>query len=1171
MTRVLKAFCTVIVVLTLNACTKKADTLFRQVPSDESGIDFSNDLHENDTINILKLEYIYNGGAVATGDFNNDGLTDIFFSGNQVSNRLYMNKGGLKFTDVTEKAGVEGTGKWRAGVALADINNDGLLDIYVCATIEEDSTKRSNILYINKGIGADGVPSFADEAVSYGVADTGYSQNAAFLDYDLDGDLDLYILTNAFSAKGPSYFREKVLDGSSPTTDRLYRNNGDHTFTNVSSDAGIRIEGYGLGLAIADFNNDRWPDIYVSNDYLTNDILYINNQNGTFTNHIDDYIRHQSQFSMGNDVGDVNNDALPDIITMDMLPEGNLRRKTIISGVSYVTYINAEKFGYAQQYVRNMLQLNNGNGTFSEVGQLAGIHQTEWSWSPLLADIDNDGYQDLLVTNGFPKDITDKDFGNYRNGPAGRLLDTKMLIDSIPIVKIPNYGYKNNGDLTFTDVTNTWGIAAPSFSNGAAFADLDNDGDLDYIVNNINDPAFLFENTLYGDDKEKVATSNFLRLKLKGDKASGAMGAKITIRYDGGKVQYRDHSLYRGYLSTVEDVVHFGLGSTTVVDTIEVRWPDGRMSIQPHAASNQVLTIKQSDGFVNLTAHPAKAASPPIFSEDHSSIPFSHDEDDKIDFNIQRTLPHKYSQYGPGLAVADVNGDKLEDLYIGGSAARPSTFFIQNRDGSFTKRIHLSAGEKPWEDLGVLFFDADNDGDNDLYTVTGSIEWETSSDNYRDRLYKNDGKGNFREATDALPALLSSGSCVRSADYDGDGDLDLFVGGRVIPGKYPLAPESFILNNDRGKFTDVTDNVSPGLKTVGMITDALWSDFDNDGKTDLILSGELMPVTFFRNTGNGFTNITGSTGTQKFSGWWNSLSSGDFDNDGDIDYVAGNLGQNNYYRATLEEPVKVVAKDFDGNGSIDPVISCYFRMEDGQRKLCPVHFWDELNSLSPKFRRRFSRYKQYGKTTLDQLLSPADMEGALVLEAGYAASSYFENLGNGKFIVKALPLEAQFSAVNGLLADDFNSDGNLDILLTGNDYGNEVFSGRLDAFIGLMLQGDGKGNFKTINSSRSGFTVNGDGKALAKLYSHDHKELVVASQNKDSLKVFARQYHEALFEPAPMDRSVEIVFANGSKRKVELNYGSGFLSQSSRKIILPTGTREVIITDYSGKSRTIKY
>ncbi|MDQ2657176.1 MAG: VCBS repeat-containing protein, partial [Bacteroidota bacterium] len=777
------------------SCQTKNTSLFTLLESDYTGITFNNEIPESDTFNILTHEYIYNGGGVGIGDFNNDGLQDIFFSGNLVPNRLYLNKGDFRFEDITVAAGINEGNKWNSGVAVVDINQDGWLDIYVCATMYPDSSRRKNMLFINGGINEAGVPVFTNKAHDYSLEHDGYSVTAAFFDYDRDDDLDLYLLINQRMDHIPSNYRAKITDGSAPNNDRLFRNNSDGTFTDVTIDAGIRFEGFGLGLSISDLNVDGWPDIYVSNDYLSNDILYMNNGDGTFSNRISEFMGHQSQFSMGNDAADINNDALPDIITTDMLPETNFRKKTTIGNKSYLNYINNEKYGYQYQYVRNMLHLNNGLNKevkFSEIGQMSGIHQTEWSWSPLFADFDNDGYKDLVVTNGFPKDVTDKDFANYRS-EIGNVASLALLEDSIPVVKIPNYVFRNRGDLTFEDKTMEWGFQNASFSNGAAFADFDNDGDLDYVISNINATASIYKNNLYDQSKSRQATdNNFVRVKLVDPThKKSPIGARTKL-YAAGGVQYFESNIYRGFLSSVENVIHFGLGAANSVDSIVVQWPDGNIQKLTTPPINQLISIEYEPTSRKLLVAMDKTNRNPLFAKGNKSgILFIHDEDDKIDFNIQRTLPHKFTQSGPGMAAGDVNGDGLDDLVIGGSTGNLFSIFIQKADGTFTPRSQNTrdAG-KTQEDMGLLLFDADGDKDLDLYIVSGSIEHYQSKEPYQDRLMINDGRGNFSLDEGALPDTKASGSCVRAADFDGDGDLDLFVGGRVVPGEYPRAAES---------------------------------------------------------------------------------------------------------------------------------------------------------------------------------------------------------------------------------------------------------------------------------------------------------------------------------------------------------------------------------------------
>lgn len=1158
----------------LSACGDN-QTLFTLIPHTESGLDFENKLIPSDSLNVLNYEYFYNGSSVAIGDFNQDGLSDVFFSGNMVSNKMYLNKGNLKFEDVSDKAGIRNDGTWNSGVAVADVNNDGLLDIYVCTNVGEDTIDRANALFINQGINESGIPVFQDMAKAYGVEECGYSQNAAFLDYDLDGDLDLYVLTNYVGKHGPANYHPKVIDGSANNNDQLYRNNDDHTFTKVTIEAGIVYEGYGLGIAIADINVDGWPDIFIGNDYLTNDLVYINNQDGTFSNQAKDYLKHQSRFSMGCDIADVNNDGLVDIYTLDMLPQINYRKKTSSGGgTSYRTYITNEKLGYEYQYIRNMLHINNGNAPFSEVGQMLGLHHTEWSWSPLFADVDNDGHRDLLITNGFPKDLTDMDYIRFRSD-VGSFTKPNQLLMILPELKLPNYGYKNHGDLNFTDNTKEWGLNALTYSNGAAFADLDNDGDLDYIVTNIDDKVQLYENNLY-IEQAKESNAHYLRLKLAGKNNSSGLGAKVTIIYGEDLMQFHDHSTYRGYLSTVEDFVHFGLGNHVNIDKIEVIWPDGNTQVIQNVAADQVLNVNYND------ASPQGGAAR-IFKKDigetyfrevssELGVPYIHEEKDQIDYHLQKTLPHKFSQAGPGIAVGDINNDGLEDFIVGGASLVHTSMLIQDANGKFSESLLFKKNEKYNEDEGLLLFDADQDNDLDLYIVSGSYEFVPGSDRNKDRLYLNNGKGEFTLSKGIIPDIKSSGSCVRGADFDGDGDLDLFVGGRVITGAYPFAPKSYILRNDGGIFTDATLEICSALSNVGMVTDALWTDFDNNGSSDLIVVGEFMPITMYKNSSGKLEKVE-NTGIGDYTGWWNSIVGADFDKDGDTDYMAGNLGLNNVYNITQDRPLQVYAKDFDNNGSIDPVLSSYFKTQTGEMAEYPVHSWEKLGNQSSAFRDQFKKFSEYGQTSMKQLIAPYDTTGMLVLNLKHPMTSYIENLGDGKFAIGALPRSAQFAPVNGLQVDDVDSDGNLDLILIGNDFGNEIISGRYDALNGLVLLGDGKGDFQALTSLESGFVVPGDAKALARLSGKNY-DMIIATQNRDSLKIYTNVLKEKverkIYKPFSTDSWAEFVHTNGQTEKVEFYYGAGYLSQSSRTLKIPKGVKKLIVFGYDGNSRELE-
>ena len=1152
--------------------------LFKFHPSSYTGIRFNNTLTESDSINILAQANIYNGAGVGVGDFNNDGLVDLYFAGNMVSNKLYINRGVMKFDDVTNAAGVGGEGRWCTGVSVVDINADGRLDIYVSTSFRKDTLRRTNLLYINGGNDTRGLPVFKESAKAYGLDNTGYSTQAYFFDYDKDGDLDMYqVINELYDPRTPINFRQKLTDGSALNTDKLYRNNGNSSFSDVSAEAGILIEGWGHAACIFDFNMDGWPDIYVANDFVSNDLLYINNRDGSFTNKLGDYFKHTAWNAMGSDFADINNDGLPDLISLEMLPEENLRKKRMLLGNESYNYFNSSQFGYEHQYVRNVLQVNSGmtplgHPVFSDMGFMSDMYQTDWSWCPLVADFDNDGFRDLIVLNGLPRDVTDLDYIAYDNGQGGGAVSLSLAkAQTLPIVNIENYAFKNAGGAMFENKTNDWGLTQSSFSNGGAYADFDNDGDLDFVVNNINSEAFVYENTLITSGQKPSAHTLSVKLEGKGlNKA--AIGAKIQIYYRGSQ-QYYEHQPSRGYLSTVDDRAHFGLGAVDIIDSLKVSWPDGKIAVLKNVKTDQLLTIPYN-GVDEMLGAPGKNS---IFknANEQYKIHYKPVERDFIDYTIQPTLPHKLSQYGPGIAVGDVDKNGFDDFYLGGTSGNPGVFFMQDETGSFaldSTRIPRKENELE-EEMGVLLFDADNDGDLDLYAVTGSYEIPPNNPVAQDRLFINDGTGKFKKATNALPKEVVNGSCVRASDFDKDGDLDLFVGGRVVSGAYPSNPKSFIYKNVGGKFIDVTQQLCPQLQNIGMITDALWSDFDKDGKLDLVLAGEWMPITFLKNTGTSFVSINKTSGISAHVGWWNSLVSGDFDNDGDIDYIAGNLGLNSVYRATPKEPMTILAKDMDNNNSIDAMLFCYLKGADGIRRQYPMHTRDDLSSQLVSIRKKFPTYKSYGLASVKDLWSEKDRLNAISKTANDLRSSFINNKGNGQFELTPLPLKAQAAPLYGMISEDINGDGNLDLLLVGNDFGMEPGSGRHDAFNGLALLGDGTGNFKELPVTESGFFVKGDAKGLAKVHTAKGGDIFIATQNQDSvvvMKNLALASDNAAWLPLKADDfCADILYKDGKRRRMEFYYGSGFLSQSSRRLFVEKNVSKITITNYKGQKRDV--
>ncbi|SHG45275.1 VCBS repeat-containing protein [Flagellimonas flava] len=1154
----------VIVFLTLAlsavSCEENTTKLFHDLSPKETGVLFSNTLVIGGEPSVLEFEYMYNGAGVAVADFDQDGLQDIYFTGNMVSNRLYRNLGEFKFEDITTSASV-GTSGWSNGVAIVDINQDGFPDIYVCkggprGSSDED---RANLLFVNNGM-KDGKLSFTEEASKWGIADSSYSVQANFFDYDGDGDLDMYLLSNALVDYNRNTSRPKDWSGKAPSVDKLFRNNGDATFTDVSREAKILLEGFGLGVEVYDFNEDGWVDIYVSNDFLTDDFLYINQKDGTFKNEISKYMGHLTFNGMGNDIADINNDGLMDVVVLDMLPPDNKRWKLTMMGNNYDEHHNALSNGYQPQYIRNTLQINNGNGSFSEVGQIAGISATEWSWSALLSDYDHDGKKDLFVTNGYRQDITNLDFMVYGNtilsmGSEQANREKRLeALNKLPGIKRSNYLFKNEGELQFKDISKEAGITKPTFSNGAAYADFDNDGDFDLVINNIDDPASILRNNTKVDSAQ-----SYLKFRFKGAAPNlEGIGSQVEIHYQ-GQLQKQYFTPYRGYLSSVESSLHFGLGDMKKIDSAIVTWPNKMQEVLKNIPVNQELVLHQNNAQTSKKNGGKKIVG--LFKKiDSIGMDFTHTENDFVDFKIQPLLPHMHSKNGPGMAVGDANGDGLEDVYIAGATGQPGTLKIQGKDGSSFSEIVFQDSDS--EDMGALFFDADSDGDQDLYVVSGGSSAAKGSPAYQDRIYENDGTGTYT-LVDALPESLVSGSVVTGADYDKDGDIDLFVGGRVQPGEYPMSPKSSLLKNESSignvKFS-ADHNFLNNWSELGMVTAALWTDFDNDSWMDLIVVGEFMPIRFFKNNEGNLQEITEQIALKGTNGWWNSIASGDFDNDGDSDYILGNFGLNSRYKASVDEPLCIYAKDYDKNGQIDPVM-CYYI--DGKNYI--AHSRNDLIDQINAMRVRFRTYSEYAEATFEESFTEGELADAHIVKSETFASSYLENLGEGRFALKPLPITMQTAPLYGINIGDYNQDSHLDVLAVGNFYSGEVFNGRYDASIGWLMTGDGKGSFETLKVDESGFFVNGDAKSQVNLFAND-SELILSGINNGELKIHSRKLENAfVYHPNPQDASITIHFEDGFMQKRELYYGSGYLSQGSRRQIIPKKAKYIVVKNFKGE------
>ncbi len=1081
-------FCTI---LLLYSCSNKAPKLFSKLSEDASGINFRNMLKEdNPDFNILQYPYFYNGSGVAVGDINNDGLPDICFTGNMVKNRLYINKGNFRFEDITEKSGIAAKEGWCTGVTMVDINADGKLDIYICRSGLSNVDFRRNLLFVNNGD-----LTFSEKAAAYGLDDAGYSTQASFFDYDKDGDMDMFLInqsTPEYSKAQTEYARLRFKKGDSTFHNKLYRNDGAH-FVNVNNQAGIHsnVLTFSLGISTADINQDGWPDIYVANDFNEEDYLYLNNHDGTFTESIRKTTGHVSQYAMGCDVADYNNDQLPDICVLDMLPENNHDVKMHVGADNFDKFQQLFDQGYYYQYMKNSLQRNNGDGGFSDVAFLSGIAATDWSWAPLIADFDNDGWKDIFITNGYKRDNTNIQFvkftmdENLRLSRGGEQISVNDYINKMDGIHIPNYIYQNNGEEQFTNKAVEWGLDEQTFSHGAAYADFDNDGDLDLIVNNTGSYAGVYRN-----NAEQLNTGNhYIKLTFEGTKQNPlGTGTKIWI-YTNQQTIYQELLPVRGFQSSVDPSVLAGLGSVTAIDSVRIVWPDDKMQLLKAVSTNRTLEIKYTDAAGIYDYHSGQTK--PFFQPAENILACTHREKFANDFTRQFLLPHFYSNEGPEMTTADVNGDGREDIFICGARGQAGQLYLQAAGGHFVaQREKAFEADSLAEDVSAIFFDADGDKDQDLYVAAGSYEFSAGDDLLQDRLYLNNG-GHFVKDANALPVFKTNTSCVAAADFDGDGDIDLFAGGGVVPGNYPNYEQSLILlNNGKGMFTDETEKFAPQLKHAGLLHDAKAVDINKDGIKDLVMAGEWMPVKIFTSNKVSLRDETAQWCKDVPPGWWQSLAVADFDKDGDMDFVAGNYGLNNPLKAMPGLPVNLYYLDYDGNGSADPFLTSYVL-----GKPYPFGVMDDINGQVPVLRKKFAEYPSYADATINDVLGDK-LAGAVNLQADDFSTCYFENIGTG-FKPVPLPLMAQVSPTCALLATDVNGDGHTDIIAAGNSRYNRIRIGRMDGNHGLVMLGDGKGKFRYINQAQSGLHLTGDVRSLV-LSGH----YLIAGVNDEPVQVY---------------------------------------------------------------------
>jgi hypothetical protein len=1071
--------------------------LFEKLPASKTHIDFTNQIKETPEFNILDYLYFYNGGGVSSGDINNDGLVDLFFTSNQGKNKLYLNKGNMEFEDISVKAGVEGFSDWKTGVTMADINGDGLLDIYVCAVSNFKGMEGSNELYINNGDNT-----FTEKASEFGLDFTGFSTQAAFFDFDKDGDLDCYLLNHAVhNTRSYDRVNTRMLKDNE-AGDYLYRNDGGK-FKDISAESGIyqAAMGYGLGVSVADLNNDGWLDIYVSNDFHEDDYYYINQKDGTYKEGIKEHFKHLSRFSMGSDIADINNDGYQDVMTLDMYPEDEKVEKSSVGEDPLDIYMYKLQFGYFNQYSRNCLQLNMGGQKFADIAASSGVAATDWSWGTLMADYDGDGLKDIFVSNGILRRPNDLDYLKFVIGdslhyglPTSHKLDQEA-IDLMPSGKVHNYLFQGSKDLRFKDKSKVWGFEEEGISNGSSYADLDNDGDLDLISNNLNEPAGIYEN-----HSRELLKNNFVKVKFKGEGMNTfGIGAKVILRTKEGQ-QLQQMMPTRGFMSSVEPTLLFGIGQLAQVDSLIVIWENEKMQIIKNPKINELLTLDQKNAQMLVKDLQFFVQPKPMFEEvtAASGIPYLHLENTYFDFNRELLIPFKVSMEGPKMAVGDVNGDGLEDFYVGGAKYQAGQLFLQKPSG-FTYSPQTSFYvDSLYEDVDALFFDADGDKDLDLYVVTGGNEFYDQMPEQFDRLYKNDGKGNFTRDLKALPAMYANKSVVRPCDFDRDGDIDLFIGGRVVAYHYGYSPKSYLLvNNGRGQFTDRTQALAPELREAGMLTEAIWSDFDKDGDQDLTVVGDWMPIKMFENQKGKFTLM--ENGLEELTGFWSGLTAGDFDHDGDIDYVVGNLGTNTKLRKQVDGKLRMLIKDVDKNDTEEHIIG-YSRGDDWY----PINSKDEIGKQIPSvISKKYTKYKDFAGNTIEDLFGDDELKDAKELLVNTFESIYLENTGKGKFVRHDLPAMAQVSKVMVLRAEDVDKDGHLDVILGGNFNGASMYQARYDAFFGLILKGDGKGGFKALVPTDTGFLQEGDVRDI-KIVQTPKGPLYFVTRNSDRMQVFKK-------------------------------------------------------------------